>query len=214
MSNINNLILINNEINNKMYPMIKLNNVCVPPIPFLWYREEEMICPFDFIGKFNKDKIKLVFGIDVNDNENFVIIQRNILLDKNIYVCCHSFMYYMLYPNNNEQIIEIPTSFHKNCLFEIRTIPLYGNFCEHINGLKLNESSQGSVYIHDSSFSPPGTLHIKVDCKTKMNILMCDILFKELNKKCNCIFILFNDFEGNNTNMVNDIINKLTSECP
>jgi len=52
-----------NDLDNEKMPLIKIHDIIIPSIPFLWYREQQLMCPIEFIGKFKYDKIKNIINI-------------------------------------------------------------------------------------------------------------------------------------------------------
>src|SRR5271154_6115485 len=82
---------------------IKLNDTIIPSIPFLWYREEQLLCP--------------IIHITIKDNIP-IIIQTHVLENANIYICLHSLMYYVLH-NDNADILEIPQNYVRNMIFTV-----------------------------------------------------------------------------------------------
>lgn len=197
------------------FKLIKLNNSIIPSIPFLWYREEQLVCPIDFIGKYKMDNLKKLDNenLDMFDDNEFiyVIIQRDILSDSNIYLCLHSFLFYNLNKDNENNILVIPDNFFRNIIFDVKTIQLAieNKIIEIRCGLKINEFTKGSVFIHNSSFSPVGCLHFKVHKNTKKNVLFCEIKCNEINVNIKCLFVLMNDLNGT---LENDIIDKILKE--
>jgi hypothetical protein len=153
---------------------INLNDSLIPSVPFLWYREEEMTCPIDYI-KF--------------DNNTYTIIHTHILKDSNIYICIHSFLYYILYPSN-EPIITIPTSFEINKIF---TVTLTGPLVQYNQSLINNVPQSGPVFIHGGAFSPTGFPYFRVDTTKLINKINCNIVSQELGINLTCTFIIFNE---------------------
>lgn len=170
---------------NNIYPLVQLNNTVIPGIPFLWYREQELVCPIDYIGKTNLHDV------------DFVIVQRNISDTGNLYICLHSLMYCKLHQTQNDGPSVIPRNFNRNINFEVMIIPL--NCCEIKEiprGLQINKFTSGNVFIHDCAFSPPGCLHFKVNNEKVMNEFICVVKNNELQINIKCLFILFNDLKG------------------
>lgn len=195
---------------------IKLNDSIIPCVPFIWYREQELTCPIDYINNVTFSKIKELYGIknnDIEDNENiYVIIQRNISETDNLYICLHSVLYYELYKNNaRDDLLVIPDNFRINVPFEVNTVILNNTeLIELGNGLKVNQMVSGSVHIHNSAFSPPGCLHFKVNLDNTHTILLCKIKCVKHNINMNALFILFNDMKNHKIEeIINEIIEKL-----
>lgn len=166
-------MLLNNSNNIKL---LQLDKTIIPNIPFLWYREQEIICPINNIIK----------------QSNLYIITQKHVLNANIYICLHSLMYYVLH-NNNNNIIQIPQNYNKNMNFQVKVTVLEGNLIEIPNGIKLNEFVNGTVYIHNMAFSPPGCLHFKLNSDCKKLIFNCDVVNTELNIGNQYQFVLLND---------------------
>ena len=163
---------------------IKLNDTIVPSIPFLWYREEQLLCP--------------ILYITVKDNIP-IIVQTHVLENANIYICLHSLMYYALHGNNAGEILEIPQNYVINMIFTVSINEIEPNSIVLTNNsLRLNTLTNGPVMIHDGAFSPPGYPYFKVNLNNEFNKITCNVLCPELNINYNCLFILFNDIYGTN----------------
>lgn len=197
---------------------IKLNESIIPCIPFIWYREQELVCPIDYIGKLNCWKIKNIFNMKDNlnnlddDEQIYTIIQRNISDSDNLYICLHSLLYYELHKSQEMQdnLLIIPNNFNKNATFEVIVIPLNDSEIKEIRGgIRINNFANGSVFIHDCAFSPPGCLHFKVNLEKQCNTFLCNIKCQSLNININSLFILFNDLRE--TNIENEIKNLIAS---
>lgn len=163
--------------------IMKLDQTTIPNIPFLWYRDEQILCPFDNITK---------------NNDRYTVTQRHVLSDANIYVCLHSLMYYTLHKEQYKEekdIIDIPDRYNKQIHFKVKITLLEGEVKEIRNGLKLNEFVTGCVFIHDKSFSPPGCLHFKVNNELEKNMVTCDVECDQLGVKEQYHFILINDLK-------------------
>lgn len=175
---------------------LKLNDVVIPCIPFLWYREEELICPIEYIGLCNKEKL----GINIDDDIH-LIVQRNVLENQNIYVCLHSLMYYHLHKNliKEGKIKKIPSNFNCDRNFDVKLVSINADLEEVPNGLKNNQFVSGSVFIHDAAFSPPGCLHFKVNEEQEVHKILMYIKSPILgiHETIKCFFILFNDMKNN-----------------
>lgn len=159
----------------------KLDNTIIPNIPFLWYRDEQILCPFN--------------EITVNEN-TYCITQSHVIKNANIYISLHTLMYNLLYKNNDntqDKIIIIPSTFNKSMVFSIKIILLEGAIKEIQNGIKLNEFVNGSVFIHDESFSPPGCFHFKINDNTGKIIFICYVESNELKFSGQYKFILYNE---------------------
>ena len=186
---------------------IKLNESIIPCIPFIWYREQELTCPIDYINNVTFSKIKELYDIkysdisEIQDNENvYVVIQRNISETDNLYVCLHTILYYELHKNNvdniKDNLLIIPNKFRINIPFEVNTVMLDNTeLIELPNSLKINQTVSGSVHIHNSAFSPPGCLHFKTNLNNTHTILLCKIKCVKYDINLNALFILFNDMK-------------------
>jgi len=175
---------------------LKLNKTIIPCIPFLWYREQELLCPIEYTGICNKEKLNLQYLED----DLFVVVQRNVLDDANIYICLHSLLYYHLHNEsiNNNEIKKIPNNYAINKNFDVKIIPIDTDIIPISNGLKVNEYVSGSVFIHGCAFSPAGCLHFKIGKESKINKLLMFIKCEELNISIKCFFILINDIQDKN----------------
>lgn len=184
---------------------LKLNDATIPCIPFLWYREQEISCPIEYIGIGNKEKLNIQYLTD----DLFVIVQRNVLDDANIYICLHSLLYYNLHNNliKEDEIKTIPDNYAINKSFEVKMITIDTNIKTVPNGLKDHEYVSGQVFIHGGAFSPAGCLHFKIDKDSQINKILMFIRCEELNIRCKCLFILINDIQGKN--MDDDVKNML-----
>lgn len=179
---------------------LKLDKSIIPCTSFLWYREQELVCPIDFIKEITPDKLKELYDIDVTNNI-IVLVQRHISDTAKIYVCLHSLMYYELHKHEEikDNLLIVPHKFLKNMQFSVKIVQLNDSEIKEITrGLKLNDFATGSVFIHDCAFSPPGCLHFKVNNEKEKNEFMCYIKCEQLNINIECLFILFNDLKGTN----------------
>ncbi len=172
-----------------MIQTIKLDQTVIPCVPFIWYREQEIVCPINSIEK--------VAGCEYE----YVIVQRNIANDWNLYICLHSLMFHKMHMENTNQtgIITIPPHYAKSSQFCVKILPVGGSpIVEIPNGLKNNEWVNGQVYIHDMSFSPPGCLHFNVDPSKNRAEFIAVIRNSEMDINMSCLFIIFNDVAGDN----------------
>lgn len=195
---------------------IKLNESIVPSIPFIWYREQELTCTIDYLGVSSLTKVNELYNLEGDSIEDiYVVIQRNISGSDNLYICLHSLLYYELNKNNVvDNLLIIPSKFRINLPFEVNTIMLDNTkIVELNNGIKMNDKVVGNIHIHDAAFSPPGTLHFKMDPSDKYAVLLCNIKCdkcEKININLNVLFILFNNDSDNNIdNDINEIIEKL-----
>jgi hypothetical protein len=165
--------------NNCDIVLLKLDQTVIPNIPFLWYREEQILCPFDHITKQNM----------------YTITQRHVLADANLYICLHSLMYYTINKNGMGEIIDIPNRFNKQLPFKVKINLIEGEMKEVGNGLKLNEFVTGCVFIHGKAFSPPGCFHFKVNNELEKNVFVCDVQCDELQINEKYQFVLINNLK-------------------
>ena len=158
---------------------IQLNNAIIPSVPFLWYREQELLCPIEYVGK---------------RDDRFIIVQRHIL-DVNVYICIHSFLYYVLH-NNGNNILHIPQNYAINKQFNVKINEIETNsLIVSGNSLKNGINMSGPVFIHDGAFSPTGFPLFKVNLDKEMNEFECIITNNELGINVKCLFVLFNNLE-------------------
>ena len=145
---------------------LKLNQTVVPCVPFIWYREQELTCPFDYIGHLDSAKASILFNIE---KDMFVIVQRNISDTNNLYLCLHTILYYELNKTQTkDDLLIVANNFAMNVPFTVIMNPLNDTILKELpNGLKNNQSVYGSVFIHNNAFSPPGCLHFKIDLDKK-----------------------------------------------
>ena len=205
--------------------MIKLNHSIVPHNPFIWYREQQLCCPFELIqqtdqSNFNKIANKLGASYTISFNteptEFFIIVQRNILTNVNLYICNHSYAFY----KENPTVKQIPPDYQK--VFKYTTINCPVNILKYktnLQDLKLVET--GPVHIHDEAFSPPGVFKFRV-ANNKVNA------FVSVNVDCKgapggapnvepgrgapnclCLFIIVNEIDGTNNNIIKEIIDTI-----
>lgn len=197
---------------------LQVNQSIIPCIPFIWYREQELVCTIDYIGKRSFSKIKELFNIKENvtdisnineEEEIYIVIQRNIV-DGNLYVCLHSLLYYELHKSEiQNDLLILQNNFIKIMPFEVMIIPLDESEMQEIpGGLKINQFTFGNVFIHNCAFSPPGCLHFKVNLEKQSNMFLCNIKCAQLNINIYSLFILFNNLkEIKETNLDESIKN-------
>jgi hypothetical protein len=198
-----------NDIEGIKIRLVKLDNTVIPGTPFLWYREEQLICPIEHIcKKYFKTLKYLNFKTELqDDDELFVIVQRNVLENSNIYVCLHSLLYCKLV-DEKDDILVISPNFNHSVNFNISTDKLE-DFTEVHGGLKKDDIISGPVCIHDCSFSPPGCFHFKLPKEQAYTIFYCSITCSQLNISLKCLFFLINDISQNcNMEIINDMIKK------
>jgi hypothetical protein len=185
---------LNNEL---LYKQVKLKYLELPVLPFIWYREKETMCPLKNLGIIKKTQVKDIYNYDV-PNDIFLIEQTHICTNYNLYISIHSLMYYMMHTDQfkNKNVVKIPGSENVQKTFQVTIISLLNsNIIELPNGLKKDIQVSGSVYTHNESFSPPGTLHFKVDNTLDQNVFICIIKNDELKIDMTCLYILKNDFK-------------------
>jgi len=158
--------------------LLQLDKTIIPNIPFIWYREEQLLCPFDIITK----------------DQNYKIIQRHVLGDANLYIGLHSLMYYTIHKDtiNEKTIINIPGNYNRQIHFKVKVSLIEGEIKEIQGGIKLNEYVNGSVFIHGASFSPPGCFHFKVNNELEKTVFLCDVECDVLKIKEQYQFVLIN----------------------
>jgi hypothetical protein len=174
--------------------MLKLNDTIIPRVPFLWYREEEILCPIE--------------NIEITE-DHIIVTQRNVLDDVNVYICLHSLMYYHIHKDilqNHEIVTQIPNSFNCDKRFEVKLVPYddQTKIIDTSNGLKCNEYVSGSVFIHGGAFFPLGCLFTRINKDVDVNKLVMYIKSDELGiKEFKCIFILYNDLKNKSIDIKN-----------
>jgi hypothetical protein len=204
-----------NLVSDEVLGLVSLNRLVVPAIPFVWYREEEMVCPIEWIGFERMDQIIRAFpfvGTDANFGADCrttcIVVQRNIWPNSNLYVCCHSAMYAMYASRaslmGDGMVLAIDPRFNHSEFFEIyTTCGVESDLIPQSGGLVSAGVARGSVFIHDAAFSPPGHLHFKINPEAQVVELACRIVSKSSGIDMVCIFVLFNDHSTNmNTNGV------------
>lgn len=169
-------------MNNK----IKLNDSIIPAVPFIWYREQELICPIENITQIHNIP-----------HLPYLIIQRHVIKEANLYICLHSLLFYELHKTTiNDNPMSIPNTYNININFEVKIVPLNtSEIIQVLGGLKINEYTSGSVFIHGGAFSPPGCLHFKVNEEKDKNCFICFIKCDSLKIEICCLFVLINDFD-------------------
>ena len=158
---------------------IKLDQTIIPSVPFLWYREEEILCPvidlqFSTFGNI-KDLVQTSNpNVNLPDDLPISIVKQVHVLDANIYISIHSFMFKCLDHNSFDEITTIPPSYNRIGHYKIKTISIH-SFEEVPNGLKNNGQVAGIVHIHDNSFSPPGHFHFRLNNNMPETTFLCQI---------------------------------------
>jgi len=175
--------------------LIKLGQTIIPSVPFIWYREDEMVCPIDYVGQLTISQTKTLYDCEIY-TAPYYVVQRHVKDSANLYICLHSLMYYTLFPTQ-EKVLVIPNNFCRDVRFSVEIVPLGETvICELRGGLKVGESVSGSVFIHDAAFSPPGCLHFKVDNSREKSEFVCVLKCRDLDIHMACLFVLFNDLAG------------------
>ena len=176
----------------EMLPSMKLDKQDIPPIPFLWFRENHIrLEPYGLFKVDRKDFLKYVAQI----KEEFKLPKKKILpedkllqectiqlyydLSKDIrevfnksinhlYISLHSWIYRIIHPENKSEII-ISSKYKHNDKAQVTLIPVdcvnLQEMKKSKNVLRFNEVCEGSVHTHDASFSPPGHFCINIDRK-------------------------------------------------
>ena len=174
-------------------PSMKLGKQDIPPIPFLWFRENHIrMEPYglfkvsnknfmncvDKLNKTNESKVKIQLEDDSIQEYTIQLyydLEKGIrdCYDKSInhlYVSLHSWIYRILHSSeikDNELII--PSKYNHNDKAQVKLIPIDCVNLEEMGDkkhyLKFNENCEGSVHTHDESFSPPGHFCINVNRK-------------------------------------------------
>ena len=107
-------------------------------------------------------------------------------------------MYYEMHKNTeiNNNTFVVLDNFIQNIPFSVKIVPLNDSeIIERPGGLKINNFTNGSVFIHNRAFSPPGCLHFKVNNDKVKNEFMCYIVCEQLNINVECVIILFNNLK-------------------
>ncbi len=171
----------------------------VPNIPFVWYREEQILPTFEFCKFIDKDiftnicnRIKLdASNLGLNDNTEFSIsIQRHILSDVNLYISYHGYIYNKMTDDPNDDIV-LDSKYNRDHRFSVKTIT--NN--ENVDFLHLSRDATvtGSVYIHDSAFSPPGNFHFRKTTDDTI-YLVTEASCRDIpNQKIVSLFVIMND---------------------
>lgn len=203
LSNIEQILSRSMQINKfvsfvNYYNMVKdinidLSGTVIPVVPILWYREEQTVLATNNINLILIEEVKNKYNYDSPLNL-FYVEQTHWLKGSNVYICLHSLLYYELNKTNvpENKTFLIPDKYNVNKNFEVMIVPLNANIIEVPNGLKQNQYVSGPVYIHDKSFSPPGTLHFKLDETREMNEFICYVKNDELNVHIGCLYKVIN----------------------
>lgn len=129
---------------------ITLGDTKVPNIPFLWYREEQLVCPIIDISQPGP-----------HPSPPYIITQEHVLPDSNVYICLHS----LLFTTLNPDLDIIPPNYAVNVNFTTNVLS------DNINII----NNSGPVNIHDSAFSPCGVHCFKVVDKAKVTEIFCEV---------------------------------------
>ena len=149
---------------------IRLGESEIPTIPFLWYREQELVCPIEKIEEIS-------YNNSSNNKENiYKLSQLNVLPDANLYICLHSLLFNKLNPD----IDVVPGSYAINVNFVTDLIS------DNITVINNN----GSVNIHDSAFSPCGSHCFKLIDSKKNTEIICNISCPEYQIDMKCVFYI------------------------
>jgi len=209
---------ITNTVDDLPIQMVQLNDVTIPAVPFIWYREQEAVCPIHAIFKIKSDNIKhlyLIDDFDIDFDYVYLIIQTNIYDSKNLYVCLHSLMYsHIAKSDSNSNLLVIDQAFNMNIKFDVWTILLGPDDTLDIvsGGLVKNNVATGDVFIHGCAFSPPGCLHFRVGNTVDKTVLFCNIVCDRLDINMGCVFVLFNDRGVNDVDrLIDEEIEKIRS---
>ena len=188
------------------YDYVYIGKNKIPASPFIWYREQHLLCPLEKIIKLNKQKMSVVlkkYNASIQDDADdyFVVIQRNILKNSNLYLSYHGY----LYVKDRDQEY-IPANFNKNYVYISKCISLNNGvlYTGGQHNYKKNKYITGNVYIHDGALSPAN--HFKFKVKDEMGyviLLTHGHSTKMDNVSCVCLFILINDHNRKKNNGAN-----------
>lgn len=174
-------------------PSMKLDKQDIPPIPFLWFRENHIrLEPYGLFRVERKDFLKYLGQI----KEEFKLPNKKILpedkyiqdctiqlyydLSKDVrevfnksinhlYISLHSWIYRIIHPQINSSEIVIPKKYKHNDKAQVKLIPVDCVNLQEMNKsknvLRFNEICEGFVHTHDASFSPPGHFCININRK-------------------------------------------------
>lgn len=124
-------ISINDKSNNKEImniSYIKIGQSAIPNAPFLWYRENQLFCPFEKISKITKQEMnKILVRHNIENNydavDNYIVVHRNIINNANMYVSFHGYAYSKDNTSGNN-VNNINKKFNKNYIFHSALEPL------------------------------------------------------------------------------------------
>jgi hypothetical protein len=178
---------------------ITIGKTKIPNIPFIWYRENHITCPINKIEAVDHKYVsnilqeeRLPFG-STNYGNCFLIEQRNVLENANLYISFHSYLYYL---STKQTVINRRFNRSYNC--KCITLNKDGIIYQHGNSnLKNNQYISGNVYIHHSALSPPNHFKFKVKEDMKEILIIvhgyCNTI-KDSN--VTCIYKLINDINN------------------
>jgi hypothetical protein len=199
---------------------IKLGESTIPNVPFIWYREEEMmttsdICRFTdydtFINtmitsEFSETDIDEIKQLVTNNTEFSISIQHHVLEGSNIYVSYHSYIYSK--HMNNDTINE---KYNEN--FKFAVLSKSANNTIKFNHLNKNKRVNGSVHIHNQAFSPAGDFNFNLDHATKTGYLLTDAKCLDFpNTNILSLFIIINSCGDTPKINLSNINNKMLVE--
>lgn len=179
---------------------IQISGTTIPIIPFLWYREEELLCPIELIKRIKYDTIKDLISKNNINNINFsdncyLLVQRNIFNNPKLYISYHAYSYYIEQKNNF-----INEKFNKNYTWRSIIIPLDNDddiiYTNRSSNFMKNTYCSGSVYIHGGAFSPPESLKFSINKNIKKTSILIHGICDELNIDIMCLYIIINDTDN------------------
>ncbi len=195
--------------------LLQLKDSSIPSIPFIWYREQQLCCPFELVYKtdllnfnriVNKLKAQYIISMNKEPTEFFIVVQRNILEDANLYICNHSYAF-----NKEHPIMKfIPPNYQKIYQYTTFNCPTnILNYKTDIQNLKMVEV--GPVHIHDQAFSPPNVFNFKVNNSDIVNAFVSCISDKgsTSSTSCICLFIIVNEVNETNDDVLKEIMDTI-----
>ena len=173
-------------------PSMKLDKQDIPPIPFLWFRENHIrLEPYALFRVCRKDFLKYLGDIKKQTGlSNKKILPKDELIQEctiqlyydlskpirevfnksinHLYVSLHSWIYRMIHdPTNKKNDIIIPAKYKHNDVAKVKLIPVDCVNLQEMNKskhvLRFNEICEGSVHTHDASFSPRGHFCVNIN---------------------------------------------------
>lgn len=197
--------------------LVDLGGTLIPPIPFMWYRENHTYCPFEYISKVPEEKMMGLFQSPKPLGDCYVMVQENVLEKSNLYACFHSYAY-VNHHKSTEDVVHIPRHFNKSYRFSaiaepINIFPEFGETeLKFVPGPSFVEGEyrQGSAFIHDCAFSPPGDFRFRVSEENDVNTILVHAHCPELDIYTTCIFIVVNSLkEESNSNIIKNIVDQV-----